>query len=49
MDIDSDIKLQCGRCLEPYHMHLTPKSNVVLSKKKLDGNSELSEEVLDKK
>ncbi len=46
LTINSDIKLECGRCLEPFVMDLQGTSSIFLSKKKLEGNSELHEEDL---
>ncbi|WP_456399753.1 YceD family protein [Persephonella sp.] len=46
LTINSNIKLECGRCLEPFNMDLNETSSIFLSKKKLDGDSELHEEDL---
>jgi len=40
LTINSDIKLECGRCLESFVMDLKGTSSIFLSKKKLDGDLE---------
>lgn len=45
ISVKSDIQLSCDRCLEPFNMSLEGKSNIFLSKKKLEGG-ELHEDDL---
>ena len=46
IDINSDIKVECSRCLEPFNMDLSGSSSIVFSKK-LGKNKELKEKDLD--
>ncbi len=46
LNLKSDIKLQCGRCLENYVMDIDTSSNIILSHKDIHSNNELSEEDL---
>ncbi len=45
LNINSDIKVECSRCLEPFNMDLTG-SNSILFSKKLGKNKELKEKDL---
>ncbi len=46
VDINSDIKVECSRCLEPFNMDLSGSSSIVFSKKR-GKNKELKEKDLD--
>ncbi len=46
LNLKSDIKLQCGRCLESYVMDIDTSSNIILSQKDIHNHNELSEEDL---
>ena len=45
LDIDSDIQVECSRCLEPFNMDITGSSSIVFSKK-LGKDKELKEKDL---
>ncbi|WP_457640871.1 YceD family protein [Persephonella sp.] len=46
LTVNSDIQLECSRCLESFNMDLNGTSNIFLSKRKLIGDSELHEKDL---
>ncbi len=46
LTINSNVQLECGRCLKPFNMDLNGTSNIFLSKKKYGKESELHEEDL---
>jgi uncharacterized protein len=46
LNLKSDIKLQCGRCLENYIMDIDTSSDIILSHKDIHDHNELSEEDL---